>query len=168
MVIPMTPDEMREGIERSLRKCEEHLGSAEILVSNGFLNNAVVCIEFALEEFGRAVGLRDELSADSTHVDESLFRSHEFKYNKAWTVLPHDLKSIYEGTFDPSFFDPRFFNTTGETISPRTRLDATFVNYVRGEWRNGVPANPESLKRLIEGIRQAITTFWTNCSVRAH
>ena len=155
----MTPDDMREGITRSLKKCEEHLRGAEVLTSNGCLNAAVVLVEFALEEFGRAIELRDRLNAGSTQVELRLFRDHDLKYDKAWTILNQDLKKIYEGTFDPAIFDPHIFDTQAETISPRTRLDAAFVNYVNGTWIDTVRADRGNLERLIEGIREEINNF---------
>lgn len=107
MKIPLT--KIEQGIKLALEKCDEHLASAEILASKGALSDAVVSLEFAIEEFGRAVALIEKHKLDSEDVEKKLFNDHDYKYNKAWTVLPASLKTIYEGTFDPTVFDPGGF-----------------------------------------------------------
>lgn len=50
--------------------------------------------------------------------------------------------------------------TAGSTLT-RTGLDATFINYDVGheKWKTGVQANSETLKRVIEGIRDGMHAF---------
>jgi AbiV family abortive infection protein len=163
MIIRMGPEKICRGLELALKKCEELLSDAETLISkgSGSLNNAVALIEYAIEEFGRAVCLREKLEKGSNEIEAELFKSHEYKYNKAWNVLPPELKTIYEGTFDVTHFEGTAFDVGKETISPRTRLDAIFVNYDKEleEWKVGVRADSETLKRVIEGIREKLKTF---------
>jgi AbiV family abortive infection protein len=138
MSIKIPLPKIKEGIKLAFQKCDEHLRSAEILASKGALPNAVVCLEFGIEEFGRAIALIEEHKAGSEDIETKLFTDHDYKYNKAWTVLPQSLKTIYEGSFDPAIFDPNIFDVGKETISPRTRLDATYVSYDKklksGKW----------------------------------
>ena len=124
----------------SLEKAKQHLLSAEVLVTKNCLNDAVVLIEFAIEEFGRAVALREKLQAGSEDIERDLFINHHLKYEKAWSILPPELKTIYEGTFSPLNFHPDDFDTEMETISPQTRLDATFVHFDEHtqEWKKGI------------------------------
>ena len=164
-------EKIREGIGHALRKSEEHLSNAELLISKNSLCDAVALIEFSIEEFGRAVALREKLNAGSKDVERSLFSSHDYKYEKAWTVLPEELKTIYEGTFDTAVLGEATLGEMAlgetvsgvekETISPRTRLDATFVNYDEHEkeWKVGVPAEKEKLEIIIKGIREHIRSF---------
>ena len=151
-------EKIRQGVTLSKQKCIEHLSSAELLASNGLANNAVVNLEFAIEEFGRAIALNENLKNSETNVDDNLQKDHLCKYNKAWTVLPVELKTIYEGTFDPVVFDPAIFDTGKETVSPKTRLDATFVNYNQEteEWETGVRANPNKIFEISKQIKASI------------
>ena len=90
-----------------------------------------------------------------------MFTNHAYKYDKAWSVLPIEMKTIYEGSFSPLDFHPDEFDSRSETISPRTRLDATFVNYdkVTQEWNKGIQADPERLVSIIKKIREEIANF---------
>ena len=133
------------------------------MISKNNLNDAVALIEFGIEEFGRAVALNEKLEAGSEDVELALFISHNYKYEKAWSVLPKGLKTIYErsyeGSFDVTSFDVGTLEK--ETISPRTRLDATFVNYdeLNKEWKVGVQAQEEKLETVIKGIKKRIASF---------
>lgn len=161
MTVKIPSEKIAEGIKVSLEKTEEHLTGAEVLIENKNINNAVVLVEFAIEEFGRAVALREKLQERSEDVETYLFTNHAYKYDKAWSVLPIEMKTIYEGSFGPLDFHSDEPNTRRETISPRTRLDATFVNYdkVTNEWRKGIQADPERLASIITKIREEIANF---------
>lgn len=161
MTVKIPSEKIAEGIKVSLERTEEHLAGAEVLIENKNMNNAVVLVEFAIEEFGRAVALKEKLQKRSEDVESILFTNHDYKYDKAWSVLPIEMKTIYEGSFSPLDFHPDDFDTESETISPRIRLDATFVNYdeVTQEWKKGIQADPEKLVNIITKIREEIANF---------
>ena len=161
MTMRIPSEKIVEGIKVSLGKAKQHLLSAEVLVTKNFLNNAAVLIEFAIEEFGRAVALREKLQAGSEDIERALFTNHHLKYEKAWSVLPHELKIIYEGTFSPLDFHPDDFDAGMETISPQTRLDATFVHFDEHtqEWKKGIQIDPEKLLIIIKEIRENVANF---------
>jgi AbiV family abortive infection protein len=161
MTVKIPSEKIAEGIKVSLEKTEEHLAGAEVLIENKNINNAVVLVEFAIEEFGRAVALREKLQERSEDVEIYLFTKHVYKYDKAWSVLPIEMKTIYEGSFSPLDFPPDEFDAGSETMSPRTHLDATFVNYdkVTQEWKKGIQADPERLASIITKIREEIANF---------
>jgi AbiV family abortive infection protein len=152
---------IQEGMKLALRKCEEHLSNAETLISKNGISDAVALIEHSIEEFGRAVALSQKLKVGSEQVEIQLFRSHDYKYNMAWTVLPSSLKTIYEGTFDVAAFASSDFDVEGETISPMTRLDATYVNYDEKseQWKSGIRADSSKLSDIIKGIRNCIRNY---------
>lgn len=161
MSIRISLEKIREGIEHALRKSAQHLAGAQACISEDIFDGAIALIEFAVEEFGRAVALREKLETGSEVVEKKLFESHVYKYNKAWTVLPSELKTVYEGSFDVTIFDPAIFDAGKESISPGTRLEAIFVGYneVTGEWKTGIRANKQKLERLVEAIREHINNF---------
>lgn len=121
----------------------------------------MIHLEFAIEEFGRSVAFNKNVKNGSVEVDNSIMRSHERKYDEAWTVLPEKLKTVYEGSFDPAVFDPEIFDCKKETISPETRLDATFVNWDEKaqKWKNNIRADPEKIVAISKEIRASIGTI---------
>jgi len=68
------------------------------LISIESFEDAVILIRFAVEEFGKAVALRENLEKGNEQVEDDLFKNHPYKEAKASSVLPGDLKIIYEGT----------------------------------------------------------------------
>ena len=161
MTIRIKLEIIAKGISLALEKAEQHFSSAEALVSMDSLDDAIILIEFGIEEFGRAVALREKLKQGSEEIEKDLLRSHKYKYDKAWSVLPQELKTIYQGNFDPAIFDPRIFDAGRETISPATRLDAGFVNYdpQSKEWKTGVRVETEKIQQIIEEFRKRIKKF---------
>ena len=154
-------EKIKEGVHLSKQKCLEHLDCAELLASNNLPGNAMILLEFAIEEFGRSVAFNKNLRSGSPEVDNSIMRSHKSKYDEAWTVLPQKLKTVYEGSFDPAIFDPNIFNCRKETISPETRLEATFVNWDEKtqEWKDSIRADPEKIIAISKEIRASIGTI---------
>jgi len=161
MTVKISSEKIAEGIKVSLDKTEEYLTGALVLIENKNIDNAVALVEFAIEEFGRAVALREKLQERTEDVETDLFTNHAYKYDKAWSVLPIEMKTIYEGSFSPLDFHPAESDAGREAISPRTRLDATFVNYdkVTQEWKKGIQADPEKLASIISKIREEIANF---------
>ena len=158
MNIPL--EKVKQGVELSKQKCLYHLTSAEVLAKNQ-PSNALVLLEFAIEEFGRAIALNENIKSGSTEVDNALMRNHQYKYEKAWTVLPQKLKAVYEGSFDPAIFDPSIFDAGMETISPQTRLDATFVNWDEKaqDWKDTIRADSDKILGISKQIRESLGTI---------
>ena len=159
-MVKISSEKIREGIEHSLKKSSEHLQGAEALIAINSLNDAVALTEFAIEEFGRAVALREKLETGSNELDRDLRKNHDYKYDKAWTILPEELKIIYEqnwyweGWWDNWWGAPR-----KDKISHEARLNAVFVNYVKGEWKTGIKVDNRKLEILIRRIREYIESF---------
>jgi len=156
---------IEEGIKFSLQKAEEHLAAAEILIKNNFLDNAVDAIEFAIEEFGRAVYLKKRFHKNLETIETALEKNHWLKYNEAFSVLPKSLKTVWEGTINPLFpanyFPKGYFPIVKETISPYTRLNAIFTYYDEKtqSWRSGIRTDKEKLMSIVEEIKRHIEKF---------
>lgn len=163
---------IEEGIAISLKKAVRHLDAAEVLINNNFLDNAVASIEFAIEEFGRAVYLRERLQMGSETIERSLETDHWLKYNKAFFVLPTDLKTIWESTIFGAFpkgWWPKNYWPKGwwgerivkEAISPFTRLNAIFTYFDEKTqtWHNGINADGKKLMSIINALREYIGDF---------
>jgi hypothetical protein len=161
--IPKT--KIDEGIGISLKKSLQHLDGAEVLVRQNLLNDAVALIEFAIEEFGRSVYLKERLNSGLEDVEKSLETSHWLKYDKAFSVLPEKLKTIWESTispqFPPQYFPKGYFPITKETISPLTRLNAIFPYFDENSqtWHDGIAVDRNKLLEIIEELRENIRNF---------
>lgn len=159
----ISKEKIEEGIRISLRKSLEHLDGAEALISKNLLNDAVALIEFAIEEFGRAVYLRERQQRGIETIENSLEINHYLKYDKAFSVLSTNLKTIWESTITPIFPIDSFPDgyPIKETISPLTRLNATFTYFDERtqHWRNGIKADITKLKSVVDELRKNIETF---------
>lgn len=168
----ITEAKIKEGIVISLQTAKKHLDSAELLINNNFLDNAVGPIEFAIEEFGRAVYLRERLQKGLETIEDVLEKSHWLKYDKAFSVLPKDLKTIWEDTifgafpkgYWPNGYWPKGWWGEGivkETISPLTRLNAIFTCFDEKTqtWQSGIKTDGKKLMAIVNEIREHIRLF---------
>jgi len=165
----ISKEKLKEGITVSLKKCTKHIDGAETLINNDFLDDAIALIEFAIEDFGRAVYLRERLQTDLETIEKSLETDHWLKYNKAFSVLPLELKTIWENTisnfpkghFPTNYFPKGHFPIMKGTISPSTRLEAIFPYYddKTQTWRSGINADREMLKTIVEKLRENVKAF---------
>jgi hypothetical protein len=162
---PIPKEKIQDGIAISLDKSQRHLDCSELLIEKGFLENAVDTVEHAIEEFGRAVYLRERKEAGLESIEIALEKDHWLKYNKAFSVLPQELKTIWENTISPASL-PEAYTFTGsplnkETISPDTRPDAifTYYNEKTQSWQNGIMADKEKMMYIVNEMREYIVKF---------
>jgi AbiV family abortive infection protein len=182
--IPRT--KIKEGIDFSLKKSLEHLDGAETLIGKNLLNDSVALIEFAIEEFGRAVILRNMFRNNlETIAEKSKWKSHNHKYEQAFTVLSENLKIIWEETFgiatvgasrstigkgrgNPTMGAGRAtvgrsygLKTRREMVSDITRCNAIFVDFIEDgqTWQTGIKASIKKLKYIIAELRKNIKSF---------
>jgi AbiV family abortive infection protein len=148
------------GIERCKTNINDFLKDALLILDDKRLNHAYVLVEFAIEELGKALFLKDALASgsDPVLVDDRVFRSHWSKDEKAWTFLDQRYKTIFEGDFDSQDFDYRDF-VTETTASHETRLHCAFVDYYEDEWFLGRDINEELLLALINHIEAKVATI---------
>ena len=163
---------IQEGIAISLKTAARHLDAAEVLISNNLLDNAVASIEFAIEEFGRAVYLKERLQTGSETIEKALETDHWLKYDRAFSVLPTDIKTIWESTIFGAFpkgYWPKNYWPKGwwgerivkETISPFTRLNAIFTYFDEKTqtWHNEINADGKKLMAIVKALRGYIRDF---------
>jgi len=136
----------------------DFLRDATTIIEEGRLNHAYVSVEFAIEELGKIVMLKEALNSskdDPILVGERVFKSHKGKPEKTFTVLDPEFKTIYGGLFDPNIFDPSIFDTATTKVSHRTRLKCAFVDY-NGDWHIGQPIDKNRLIALINHIKEKL------------
>jgi hypothetical protein len=155
-------ERIQQGIYISLSTAQRHLDCSVLLIENNFLENAIEPIEFAIEEFGRAVYLRERLEKGLETIENALETNHWIKYDKAFSVLPSDLKTVWENTISPmlpeAYVQTGYYPIEKETISPVTRTNAIFTRYDEKtqSWQNGIMVDKERLKKIVTEIREYI------------
>ena len=163
--IKISQDKLREGIAISLDNSLKHLDGVEALVEKDLLDCAVILIGFAIEEFGRAVYLRERLQLGKDTIEQSIQigkKAHYLKYEKAFSLLPKKLETIW------SFSNPLlhmtyfpFFPYKKEVISPSTRLKPIYLHFDEKTqtWQRGILADKEKLKGIVNEIKEYIAKF---------
>jgi hypothetical protein len=162
-LISIPKDKIQQGIAISLETAQRHLDCSKLLVEKGFHQNAVEIVEHAIEEFGRAVYLRKRLAEGLETISSDIETRHLLKYNEAFTVLPSNLKTIWEFPTQPSeaYINADLRFRYNEQITPETRQDVVFIRYNErtNQWQNGLMVDGKKLATVIEEIRNYILEF---------
>jgi len=150
---------IQQGIDLSKSNVTDFLCDSKLIIAEGRLNHAYVLVEFAIEEVGKIVMLKEALGLstnDPVEVIEKVFTSHKEKANKAWTFLDPKYRTIYdEGVFDEGIFDPDIFQTN-TTASHETRLQAAFVDFNGTQWLLGRDIKKNLLEDLVTHIEDSV------------
>ena len=125
---------------------------------------------YALEEFGKLLLLKESQTVDGKYIIKYRdgFRSHDFKFNKAFDYLQNDGygKCIIlndDGAFTPDAFSWRSF-TIGLLAQTEARLGIFYVDFTKAENENyeilKVPTvNPNKMNEAINKLEEVIDTF---------
>jgi AbiV family abortive infection protein len=151
---------MQEGIDLCKKNAMDFLNDAKLIVAEKRLNHAYVLVEFAIEEFGKAAILSNQLrssTSDPIPIPEQIFKSHKGKAEKAWTILDRKFKTIYgHGGFDDVGFDYTGFQTDTKARH-ETRLHCAFVDCEYGNWYLGRNIDVNLLNDLITHIEARLS-----------
>ena len=162
----------REKMQQGIKLCKENihvfLETAEKLVDSGNLNHAAINIEFAIEEFGKILMLKDEFAFGSNPVQlPSNFRNHKGKSERAWKTSDSDAleisyKMISDGGFERSDNGKQGFSRAFQqviNISHFIRMECAFVDFDENEkeWFVGhSQISKNRLQNLIEHMREKV------------
>ncbi len=158
-------------MQKGINLCKENicvfLETADILVNTGNLNHAAINIEFAIEEFGKSLMLKDEFAkgSDPVQVSDNVFSNHVGKSERAWKngdadALDSSYRMISEGGFERSDNGKQGFSrgfSQAINISHFIRMECAFVDFDKNEreWFVGHPQlSKKRIQNLIEHIRQ--------------
>ncbi len=183
-------DALVEGIRRCMYNVENLLNYAEKLVEDESENNiALGLYSFAIEEYGKALLLKEYLSENKTQysIPTNLFRgkeSHDLKFKKALDRLPMECKYAIPGIRikSNSYSKTKEFIVTpkGDSISIAPGITGTFTTigtfptdfemrmscfYVdwdvtRDYWKYRPKIISESIITGITKFRKIIDDFW--------
>ena len=169
----------REKMFKGVSLCKENiqifLDTAETLINSENLDQGAINIEFAIEEFGKVLKLKDEFVKGSNPIQVpcEVFRSHKGKSERAWKkgdidTLDVSYRMISEGGFGINDDGKQGFSRAFSqvvNISHHIRLCCAFVDFDKNEneWFLGYPQlSKNRMKDLIKHIRQKINTVTFN------
>jgi AbiV family abortive infection protein len=151
-------DRLRDGIDRCLDTSLARLGEAQTLANAGSLMMASVVFSFGVEEFGKAVLLREAWEAGDAAPDIEKKR-HEKKLEAAGRHIPTEHLTLRPGHFSSHHWAPGFFPSGywGEWVSEfASRLAGLYVDWnAKGQaWASAPePPHPDVIRRCIAGVR---------------
>lgn len=146
----------------------DYLNEAKLIAQKGSSHHAYVSVQFAIEELGKALRLKDELQrnpSDPVEVPDVIFgknggRSHKLKFERATKLLNPDLLWVCKGIFNRKIFSPKVFDV-GKEASPETRLRNAYVGFdeKKQKWYIGCRIDKSKLNDLIQSIEQIILSL---------
>lgn len=151
---------VQKGIEACRINASAYLDDARMILSKGRCEHAYVSVQLAIEEFGKAVILKERREEAfkkpgiwHVEVESKVFggpRSHKYKAKKAWTLLDPKLKILHKRL-------PRLDRADTEA-SHSTRLECAFVNFYEESqlWWLGPVIDKPKLERLIENVENVL------------
>jgi AbiV family abortive infection protein len=150
---------MQVGIEKCKGNIVDYLRDAMLIADTGRLHHAIVCLEFALEEFGKILLLEETMvknKSDPVEVDGNEFCDHNKKSDRALSHL--DPTEKFRVLFSPLWERGMWeIGMWGETvIGDRTRLDCSFVDFINNDWILGKKIDERYLQDLISVIEQGL------------
>ena len=165
MDVPIPREKIESGITAGLKRVGEYLDDADRLTvqpnsSQGTLQDAAILVTFGIQELGKAIILRkrsEEQPSDIVKVERLAFGgrdAHEHKQAEAFKSIDSGLKRLHTAGFGPGF-GPNF-DIQSVDISPETRLELSFVDFVNGDWVSPPLVEPKRLKALIEGAKEVL------------
>lgn len=158
--------QMQEGIDLCIKNIADYLLDARIIAKDGRLHHALISAEFAIEELGKMLLLKESLAKgnDPVEIDVKKFCSHPKKANKAWDeVLDRKYQVLFVATWDDEgvWDDSEIWYETTE-ISNTTRLDCAFVDYVNNRWTCEKPIDPNLFNAFLTYFETKLKKFQHN------
>jgi AbiV family abortive infection protein len=151
---------MQEGIDKCKDNITNFLSDAELIMSSGRLNHAYIMVEFAIEEFGKIMLIRDAFAKDPNdpfRIDGRVFGTHIGKSEKAWMYLNKKNKLLFdEGVCFPNTLFERGCVIENTEANHDTRCKCAFVDFFSEQWLLGCEIKEVYLKNLIVEIRDKL------------
>jgi hypothetical protein len=108
-----------------------------IIASEERLYHAVISAEFALEELGKILLLKETMrnnpEDDPVEIDGEAFCSHDGKAKRAWSILDNKYKVLFQETWANAVWATATWSGKTE-ISNTIRLECAFVDFIDNHW----------------------------------
>jgi len=152
---------MQQGIDVCKRNITDFLADAKLIMDDGRINHAYVMVEFAIEELGKIIMIKEAYNSDLNdpfRVKGEVFGDHKGKSEKAWEVLDKKYRLIFdEGVFEEGVCE-RGIAAENTEASHKTRCECAFVDFAGSIWIVGRDIKKDLLQNLIAHIEQTLKT----------
>lgn len=168
-ILDIPRGKMQDGVNLCKKNIGVFLVTAENLVDSHNLNHAAIIVEFAIEEFGKILMLKDEFvkGSNPVQVPHNVLTNHIGKSERAWKTGDGDaldirFKMISDGGFERSDNGKKGYSRGYSqviNISHFIRLECAFVDFDENvkEWFVGHPQlSKNRLQNLIEHIKKKV------------
>ncbi len=156
---------MQDGINLCKKNILEYLNDSLIILEQKRFSHALISAEFALEELGKLLLLRENLRNTKTDfiiIDGKEFCSHDKKVNRALNFLdPKNEYHIlfYEGFLAKGNADSGIWTEKITEIDSSTRLECAFVDFIDNKWVLGSEIDEGLLRRFIYHFAKKCSTL---------
>jgi AbiV family abortive infection protein len=148
---------MQEGIDKCKENIADYLHETKLIVKEGKLYHAVISAEFALEEFGKLLLLKDIMRDDpspNVTIDGKQFCDHDGKARRALSEFDPTNKyrilfQIWDGVWKAGIWEDT-------EIGNLTRLKCAFVDFLNNRWTLGTEIDPTLFQEFITKFEEAI------------
>ncbi len=152
-------NKLPSGIALCLRKSDDLLADAEVLLGNSCAKRAAVLFSYAIEEFGKAAILWEAAAAgeQATSVTLTGFSNHQAKLEKAETYIPKEEMRLVGGGFQRGAFQANAFQV--DVIADlETRLRSLWTDWddERKDWTPEIAVDSKLLANNITAVRKRV------------
>ena len=155
-------ERMQEGIDLCKRNIVDYLKDTRIIANEGRLYHAVISLEFAVEELGKLLFLKETMkneASDIIAIDGFEFCSHNNKVKRALEFLDpqNKYRILFSGFCVRGLFVAGLL--AGETeINSTTRLDCAFVDFLDKKWTIGRNIDLSYLNEFVTIFEEKLPT----------
>lgn len=152
---------MQEGIDLCKKNILDYLQDARAIAKEKRLHHATISAEFAIEELGKILLLKQSLenNSDPVEIDGEKFCSHRYKANEAWDkILDPQYRLLFEERWDDEMWNTGRWNGKRE-IDDTTRLECSFVDFIDNHWVIGKRINEELFQDFIFHFEEKLSIF---------
>jgi len=152
-------EQLHLGISKCLDKAKALLTDARILLKSSSLLHASTLFSFALEEFGKAILLKEALDLRSDDPAQIIgFLDHETKLQKLRSHVPEQWIQMFPGAFQGNAFQGGVFQV--DVIADLgTRLKSLYVDWDERthDWRIPPKVDETSLNKSLDQVEHELT-----------
>lgn len=150
---------LQKGIDLCKANITDFLKDAQLIMAEGRTNHAYVIVEFAIEEFGKIIMIKEAFNSDLNDpfkVNGEVFSDHKGKSEKAWEILDPKFRIIFdEGMWQEGCWQRGVWEKQeNTTASHKTRCDCAFVDFTASKWIVGRDIKKDLLENLITHIEE--------------
>jgi AbiV family abortive infection protein len=129
-----------------------------LLIDYSTLNHAYISVQFAIEELGKILIIREKLKTDARDplMINGAFTSHKGKTDRAIEFLGAEFARVFdEGVWEKGIWEKGVW-VEDTYVENETRLDCAFVDFYADKWQLGRDIKKNLLLQLINRIEEKL------------